>query len=269
MVSVALVSMAPPGAGPKAAPAERSAAPAPPRAAQPPTPVPKPEPPAPVARAEPKPEPPQPAPPKREPVPLKKPEPKPTQLARKAPEPAKPAERRPEPRPKPKPEPARQTAQAQPRQTPPQPAPARRVEEDYEDVLAQLRAERGETRPSGPARTAAAGIAGASGVAGASARGSGQPLDPEIAVWLRAAKFHVESAWVLPPGLSRDALRTVVSVRLDAGGRVLGPPRITERSTNPWYDESVVRAIQKASPLPPPPEPGEWRFEFTPPRGAG
>ena len=36
------------------------------------------------------------------------------------------------------------------------------------------------------------------------------------------------------------------------------------RSGNPWYDESVVRAIQKASPLPPPPEAGEWPFVFKP-----
>jgi TonB family protein len=60
-----------------------------------------------------------------------------------------------------------------------------------------------------------------------------------------------------------------VTVRLDAGGRVVGPPRVTQRSGNPWYDESVVRAIQKASPLPPPPEAGEWPFEFTPPGSAG
>src|SRR5690606_16205368 len=133
----------------------------------------------------------------------------------------------------------------------------------------QLRAERGEARPERVAAAAPGGVPGATGVAGRSARGAGAPLDPSIAVWLRAAKFHVESAWIVPPGFQREALRTVVSVRLDADGRVLGPPRVMERSSNPWYDESVVRAIQKASPLPPPPEPGEWRFEFTPPGTAG
>jgi TonB family protein len=51
-------------------------------------------------------------------------------------------------------------------------------------------------------------------------------------------------------------------VALDASGEVLGTPRILRRSGNPWYDEGVVRSIQKASPLPPPPEPGDWTFIF-------
>jgi colicin import membrane protein len=94
------------------------------------------------------------------------------------------------------------------------------------------------------------------------------PVGPEVAAWLRAARFHVEQAWVLPPGFQRESLQAVVRVSLDAGGRVLAEPRIVRRSGDPWYDESVVRAIQKASPLPPPPEAGDWEFEFRPPGGA-
>ena len=52
-------------------------------------------------------------------------------------------------------------------------------------------------------------------------------------------------------------------VRLSAGGEVLGT-RVERRSGNPWYDESVERAIKKASPLPPPPEADEWLFVFRP-----
>jgi colicin import membrane protein len=55
-----------------------------------------------------------------------------------------------------------------------------------------------------------------------------------------------------------------VQVRLDPQGNVVGEPRITRRSGNPWYDDSVVRAIEKSSPLPPPPEAGEWPFVFRP-----
>ena len=44
-----------------------------------------------------------------------------------------------------------------------------------------------------------------------------------------------------------------ILVELDAGGAVVGEPRIVKRSGNPWYDDGVVRSIQKASPLPPPP----------------
>ena len=42
----------------------------------------------------------------------------------------------------------------------------------------------------------------------------------------------------------------------------MGEPRIVKRSGNPWYDDGVVRSIQKASPLPAPPEAGEWSFVF-------
>jgi colicin import membrane protein len=274
VVTVDLVAMAAPAAAPVAG---RAARPAPARrAAEAPTPVPKPEPP--------KPAPPAPEPPRREAALPKSP----TPPEPKKPEPRKPRERtpadpkpepepkraeapRPEPKPQPEPppEPARAAAPAAPKK--PEPArPPPRQEEAYDDVLAQLRQERGESRPGRVASaTPSAGVAGASGVAGAAVRGAGQPMSPDVAVWLRAARFHVESAWIVPPGFQRESLRTVVSVRLDAGGRVLGAPRVTERSANPWYDESVVRAIQKASPLPPPPEPGEWRFEFTPPGSTG
>jgi TonB family protein len=273
VVTVDLVAMAAPAAAPAAARAAARPAsppPAPPRAAEAPTPVPAPTPPAPA--------PPKPEPPRREAVLPKTPAP---------PEPKKPRERaKADPKPEPKPEP-KPAAKPEPRKPEPAPAataataakpapkklepaakPPPRQEEAYDDVLAQLRAERGESRP---ARTASAssGVAGATGVAGSAARGAGTPMSADVAVWLRAAKFHVEDAWIVPPGFRREALRTVVSVRLDAGGRVLGAPRVTERSANPWYDESVVRAIQKASPLPPPPEVGEWRFEFTPPGSAG
>ena len=61
----------------------------------------------------------------------------------------------------------------------------------------------------------------------------------------------------LPPE-SRD-----LEVKLDAAGNVKGKPRIARRSGNPWYDDGVVRSIQKASPLPAPPEAGAWTFVFT------
>lgn len=276
VVSVDLVAMAGPAAAPAAARAGRAApppAPGKPRTAEAPTAVPKPAPPssAPPSSAPPKPEPPKPEPPRREaalpktPAPPEPRKPRERAQADPKPEPKKPEPKKPEPRAS---EPAR--AAAPPAAKPPAPAkPPARQEEGYDDVLAQLRAERGESRPERVAGAPSAGLAGATGVAGSAARGAGQPISADVAVWLRAAKFHVESAWIVPPGFQREALRTVVSVRLDAGGRVLGPPRVTERSANPWYDESVVRAIQKASPLPPPPEPGEWRFEFTPPGSAG
>jgi len=136
---------------------------------------------------------------------------------------------------------------------PPLPKP-KPVERDLDDVLADLRADAGEPTPEPIA--AAAPSAGAGGV--------GQPVPPEVAAWIRQAKIHVRRTWVLPPAFRTQALEAHVLVDLDAQGNVLGEPRVVRRSGNPWYDEGVVRAIQKASPLPPPPAADEWAFVFIP-----
>ncbi len=70
--------------------------------------------------------------------------------------------------------------------------------------------------------------------------------------------------WVLPPDFRRTSLQTIVEVDLDASGNLKGEIRIVRSSGNPYYDQSVERAMQKASPLPPPPEPGAWSFVFQP-----
>jgi TonB family protein len=231
VVSVDLVALAAPARAVRPAPAPPKAT----RAAE-----------APEAISPPRPQQPKPEPPRREAVLPKTPE--------RAPEPKKP--RRPEPDPKPAPRPKPQAKPAPP------PPPARK-QESYEDVLAGLRAERGESRPE----PAAAATPAAAPAAPDAAGGSGAPTSPEVAVWLRAAKYHVEQAWVLPPGFQRESLEAVVRVSLDAQGTVRAQPRVVRRSGDPWYDESVVRAIEKASPLPPPPEAGEWEFAFQPPKG--
>jgi TonB family protein len=249
VVTVDLVAMA---SSVQSGPARALAsAPAPARAAipEPVPPQPPPAPPAPEATV----------PPPREPALPKAP-------ARA--EPKQPKQRA-KPDPAPKPPPAKPAAKASPPKAPPP-----RREHAYDDVLAELRAERGEARPTradreGVQTASAAGVSGGGGTTGAAARGAGERIDAELAVWLRAAKYHVEQAWIMPSGFERERLRTVVRVQIDAGGRVLGAPRIEQRSGNPWFDESVVRAIQKASPLPPPPAAGDWPFEFTPPGRAG
>ena len=133
------------------------------------------------------------------------------------------------------------------------PEPVADPEKEYEDLMAQLREELGEAAPElAPARTEAPADSG------------GLAVSPEVAAWIRRAKIHVRSAWVLPPGFRTQPLQTHVAVDLAAGGSVIGEPRVVRRSGNPWYDEGVVRAIQKASPLPAPPEAGEWAFVFVP-----
>jgi TonB family protein len=144
-----------------------------------------------------------------------------------------------------------------PREVKPEPHPEP-VEEAYEDVLAGLRAEMGEKAPEPalePATQEAAAEPGAGGLV---------TVSPEVAAWVRRAKIHVRSVWVVPPGFRTQPLQTSVLIDLDAEGRVLGKPRIIQRSGNYHYDDGVVRAIRKASPLPAPPEAGTWRFVFLP-----
>jgi len=153
--------------------------------------------------------------------------------------------------PKPKPKPKEVVEKA----PPPEPAP---VEQDYSDVLAQLRADAGENaEPAPPAPAATAPAAG-------TGSGVGRPVSAEVAAWVKKAKIHVRRAWVLPPAFRTQALEAHVLVDLDAGGHVIGVPEVVRRSGNPWFDEGVVRAIQKASPLPPPPAADEWAFVFVP-----
>ncbi len=181
-----------------------------------------------------KPPPPPPPPPEvkkvlpKQPAPLPKPEP---------------VEAKPKPKPeaKPKEEPKK----------PPEPAP----EQDYEDVIAQLRKEAGETSPR-PVETAQAQPA-------AGPTGLGQLVSPEVARWIRDVKMQVTRAWILAPGFRMQPLETQLEVEIGPSGDVRGM-RITKGSGNPWFDESVERAIQKASPLPAPPEAGEYPFSFKP-----
>lgn len=273
VVTVDLVALAAPAAAGKPASVPKSVQPKP----LPPTPAAKPVPPAPPVAEVPKPEPPKHEPPKPEPPKPEPPKPpKNETVIPKTPQrdPEKPKakpEPKPEPEPKPRTEPKlppNEVAKAETPKPPPTP-PKSKPQESYDDVLAGLRAERGEDRPDPverPTRTASAAKPGAGGTAATpAARASGTAaVTPEVASWLRAARLHVRQAWVLPAGLRREPLETQIEVELDAQGNVISEPKVTRRSGNPWYDESVVRAVQKASPLPPPPEPGRWPFVFRP-----
>ena len=161
------------------------------------------------------------------------------------------------PKPKPveakKPKPEKPKPQEKPKEEPKPPEPAPEV--SYEDAIAQLRQEKGETTPRAVEQAAAPPAGGPTGL--------GQVVSPEVARWMRDVKMHVTRAWILEPGFRLQALETQIEVELGPTGEVRGM-HITRSSGNPWYDESVERAIQKASPLPAPPDAGEWPFSFKP-----
>jgi TonB family protein len=161
--------------------------------------------------------------------------------------------------PKPKPAPKKAAVKPARKKAPPPP------QKNLADVMKELEKKSGsadEVAAASPRAVAPAGAVAGAGAVSGSARGV--RVDPEVAGWMRRTRIHVRQSWVLAPGFRSQDLETHVSVRIDSGGRLQGGPRITRRSGNPWYDDSVVRALEKASPLPAPPEAGEWPFVFRP-----
>jgi TonB family protein len=140
-----------------------------------------------------------------------------------------------------------------PEPVPPKPRP-KPPPKDYDALMKELRTQSGDVRPE-PVQTARNTPVAVAGAAGGTVR-----VSPEVAAWIRDVKIQVHKNWIRTPGF--DRLETTLLVTLDAAGNVVGEPKIKQRSGNPYYDDSVVRAIQKASPLPKPPTPGEWTFVF-------
>ena len=122
----------------------------------------------------------------------------------------------------------------------------------YEDALDLLRMEQGEERPVVEDVEAQAD-------APTTAQGAPRP-----GAWQIAARRHVQTHWITPQEFLDRDLRTGVTITLAADGTVIGLPRVTSPSGDPFWDDNTVRAIQSASPMPAPPEPGEWSFVFTP-----
>ena len=192
------------------------------------------------------------------------------------PQPATPPEAVPAPPPPPpKPKqvvlPEKPTAPKKPDKAKPKPRekevfkePPKKQEKDLDDLLAEMR-NSDTTKPAaspGPAPPSEAPVDTATATTGGSSAGA--ELSPEEAAWQERVKRKMKGIWIVPPGFRALELQTRVVVTLDAGGNIVGSPRITQKSGNPWYDEGVIRGLAKASPLPPPPEAGDWVMWFEP-----
>jgi TonB family protein len=79
-------------------------------------------------------------------------------------------------------------------------------------------------------------------------------LPPELREYFRRLEEAVREAWVLPDPVAREAGNLMVELRIviERDGRV-SDTRVERSSGNAYFDESVRRAIRKASPLPVPP----------------
>jgi len=97
-----------------------------------------------------------------------------------------------------------------------------------------------------PKPPAAGGMPGAAGTV---------RVSPEILAYARALDEKVRANWTVPELAQKDAGKLTVQVRItiEKDGKVSNL-RMEKVSGNPYFDDSVRRAIQKASPLPVPPE---------------
>ncbi len=224
-------------APPAAKPLAKVAPPKPlPPKPEPPKPVPKVE--APVPKPAPKPEPkieakPEPriekpdivekAAPKPEPKLEPKPEPKPV---------AKPkAEVKPKPKPQPKPE---VKPKPKPKPTPRDAAAQRQLRQELAREEAAIRAQRQEAELNALLAREASARA--------------------LATWTDKIRAKIRGNIILPPSINGNP-EAVFDVVLLPTGDVLGTPRLRRSSGDPRYDDAVLRAILKSSPLPRPDDP--------------
>jgi len=152
-----------------------------------------------------------------------------------------------------------QSARRTPRKADRPPKRAKPQERDLDEFLKELRQEAGETAP--PQEVAKADPVPSTPP---SSPAQGIRVNPEVAKFLLAVDRHVRTLWVTPPEFLDRDLETRLLVDLAADGRVLGEPRVVKPSGDPFWDDSAIRAVLRASPLPPPPGAGdgEWTLSF-------
>ncbi len=109
----------------------------------------------------------------------------------------------------------------------------------------------------GTAEGHAKGTADSGGKGSAASSGAGSPDGEQVATALRVYYIAVTNAirkqWNLPEYLKKQDLETVIVLVLRRDGRVMDL-RVEKKSGQPLVDDTAVRAIRKAEPLPPFPE---------------
>jgi outer membrane biosynthesis protein TonB len=131
----------------------------------------------------------------------------------------------------------------------PRPAPL-----EYEDALAQIRKELGETPDALPMEEESSELPVEDEAL------AGSQVSAAYLAWLNATKQHVRRTWVALEEFRDRDLVTCLRVDLTSSGDVLGEPSVVRGSGDPFWDDNAVRALVRASPIPAPPEPGERTF---------
>jgi len=154
----------------------------------------------------------------------------------------------PAPTPKNTPKPAKSTpvpakATAKPKATPKKSNPEQNLSEINKELEKAMQRYRGESNRGGGQGFGAAKLGG-------SGMGGGLVRPPEFFAYLRILEQSIKSGWRWFDNTT--PMRTQVIFKIAQDGTV-SDIRISSSSGSDGFDDSVVRAIRKASPVPPPP----------------
>lgn len=113
---------------------------------------------------------------------------------------------------------------------------------------------RKKVQASGQAAAPAATSAGVKSAPAPAAQQGGAEMDQRMASYYAAVWAKIKGQWSLPKDiLSKESLEAVVQARILRSGAV-SDVSFEKRSGNRFFDDSAMKAVRKASPLPPLPE---------------
>ncbi|MDW7712387.1 MAG: energy transducer TonB, partial [Deferrisomatales bacterium] len=135
--------------------------------------------------------------------------------------------------------------------TPPPAAPSPRAEMGDTKVRQAVESIRDRIRPAeGGGGSGAPGAGGAVGVRGA----SGNVMqEVRLRSFYNRLWEHVNAHWAIPPSLEGRGFTVIVSAVLDRRGGLLRA-FVEEPSGSAAFDQSALRALERAAPLPPFPD---------------
>jgi periplasmic protein TonB len=161
------------------------------------------------------------------------------------------------------PKPSDVVAKAQPK---PEPAPTRRRRKrekalSYEDAMAELGLD-ATSEALVPARPRGDPNSEREGAESEAPSRAGLKVSPEVIAWDRAVSTLIQQRF---PNFSRYQGRGLVAqieVDVSATGALAGEPRLTGTSGDLDFDRMIIAVVERAAPLPPPPQPGLRRLSL-------
>ncbi len=135
----------------------------------------------------------------------------------------------------------------------------KRIEEALADVKnrAQREEKAQQQQKAGPVTSNVVGDKPGAAAPGVGGTGGGIVKGPEFIRYQNIIRDRVKSSWTWPE--RKADLKITVNVSIQENGEITGV-RLVGTSGDRSFDDSVIRAIRKANPLPPPPE--DYRADF-------